>query len=800
MPNMFSNCFPKSGCDELRSFLTTLVVAIGFVVAAGFSTALNGQAVPSPPKGINGYTISIKDKWVNSMGFRPVRVTIATNPVRATVEDESFEISLRSRNWNNHEYLTSSNLVIPAGGKSATIEFYVNDLHTVNSYLNEITISRKGRSILVCQGFTPQTDMQPKLLLIGDEFPRAPETRNLVYRDKARSLSTQNGNYTSATPLPSLDQMIGNGLSVPNAAMGFMPGGTVVTTTPAGQRVQTTPAATGLPAKPAGTTPWMVLSLGQNSIHYSHPDDLPVNWIGYEAIERVLISYSQLESLVAKSSVHRQNLEKWVAVGGSLIVYDTGPKFENANKIWGKLTGDNQRNSPDWRVPKSPIKDIGRMLPTNLDGQSYYGLDQQYWIEPATINQEFDVSKINKWTTYSSPDRFPVKDDNPKNGKKQGGTLFGVCGYIDGQVVAVSDDMSKWTTDDWMYLHNSLVLNGDTVTNRVGLVSPSSQNGYFSIPGIGEPPRGTFQVLIGLFLLVAGPVTMLMLKRIEQMQYLFVAVPLLSVAVCSSLFLYAIFADGSKKWGRVSSVTHLDHRTNMAVTHARSTYYSGKNPGEYELAPDTIGIHYLQSEMNRDVRTRYSNGVMALSGGEISARMPHEICTSRPYSTKERLLITPIADGESVAERQDDSTTTPKKRIKAQNRLGASVRLVIIKSGDKYFKIEDLEAGATSTGVEISNFDEDALNTGARMIHELSPMVDDRWGVSNRAVAVDSTYYDGNYGEQYRVESFIKRRQLKELLNAPNCYIAFLDELPIVSSQIEPVEYKLQCHVVRGQW
>jgi len=315
-------------------------------------------------------------------------------------------------------------------------------------------------------------------------------------------------------------------------------------------------------------------------------------------------------------------------------------------------------------------------------------------------------------------------------------------------------------------------------------------------------------------LLVAGPFMVILLKRTEQMQYLFVAIPLLSAAVCSSLFLYAIIVDGSNRWGRCNSVTHLDHQTSRAVTHTRASYYCGRHPGVYEFSADGLGTAY--HGLSNPSQVEFKKGSMRLSGGDIAARMPHEVTSVRPYETTNRLLVLPGKSGKQEAQSepppssdtdtsnaQSNSSSVVAPRV--QNRLGADVVWAVIRTEDGYFVVQDLPVGQTvdSTVSKIK----DEVSLARALVHELSPQrVGSTYPRSNRNINnwqqpnFNSYGLATSWGEDFRIINMIKRGKLHLLLDRPNSYVAIMEEFPMADEQLEPVQYKMQLHVVRGQW
>ena len=757
---------------RFSGLIAFVMVLLSAILLLDITTTL-AQIQPVVPKGGKGYTVSISQDWAGGFsGFRPVRVTVATNPAKAAAKDERFEIQARSRQYGTQERITSGELIIPAGQKSGTAEIYVNEVNSYNTYDNRILVKDGGRVICQVPGHSQGNTAvsHPSILLISDEFPAREVKQSVCYKGKSKTLAGKPVTFNFKSNLPSVEVLCASVYQT-----GYGGGGT---------------------GKAASLQSLKI----ESGLHYSSFADLPYSWIGLQGTDIILVSLDQLKSLTKANELQRSNLEKWLSAGGTLVVYGTGPKFKKANQIWPALLGADREFIAEgknklWRVPSSKIAELsGPIFPEGHPSSNDYRFDRSTWAFPPNYT-ETDIA-VSKWKQYPNPRKFPKS------------TPFGICDCLDGAIVAVDSDMSKWKQKEWRLLHNSIVTHGRLLSQRVSgsAIGQTLSGTDFQIPGVGEPPVNSFQVLIGLFLLLAGPIMMIVLKRTKQMQYLFVAVPLLSAAVCSCLFLYAVVFEGSTRWGRCNSVTHLDHQTSTAVTHARATYYSGRHPGSYELPVDGLGVAF--PGVSDPSQVDFKNGLMKLSGGKIHARIPHEVTSVRPYQTNNRLVVLPGKSGEEDAAQSkpgSDSDAKPKPDAKSavaprvQNRLGADVKWAMIRTEDGYFVVKDLPAGQT-TDAAVSTLAA-GVSVARSIANKLSPQ---RVGSSYRNRRYSSYYNNRNYGgilgDDYHFVGLLKSGELSELLSRPNSYVALMEDFPLAAEQLEPVQYKMQLHVVRGQW
>ncbi len=714
----------------------------------GVGFAQNGTV----PPGVAGYTVSMQNSWVTpNQGFIPIRVTIDTNPPLAAVEDEKFTISIRQRSYNASGSLVKATVIIPAGSKSGTAELYYPSGASSNVYENKVLIEagefdgRYDRNDLLQADFRFQVSygIQPTLMMISSEFQKPAKRSWVTFKNTVTKLGATQNSFTSRKPLPEfeeLESLFGN------------------------QRL-------GMVANPVATTkrvPSVVMdqSPSISGIHSSH---LPEQWIGLSSIEQIVISASDYRSICANQERDRANIERWVAVGGVLIVIDSGIGFPETDKLLPMLLGPERsvladRIEDQWKIPSLAVRDLDKLL-TNLSrGSNYYYANQGQSYSPA------EVSAIRaRKGLLTSVAKIPSK------------AKFAATTYLNGQIVAVADDMSKWKAADWRLLHNTLALNGKSIRQRIGSMTGKQRIESFRIPGVGDPPVMMFQVLISLFILLAGPVMLLVLKRTQQMQYLFIAVPCLSAAVCFGLFSYAILVDGYKKWGRAQTVTTIDHRTNMVVTHARATYYSGGRPEPYVSTLDTLALTGV-SESADTVVMEFGSESYQVTGGEIRPRSPHEMVTIRSHSTPIRL---------ELIESDDDKSSVQPQVPSIKNSLGSEVLAVAFRTSDGIFVIENLAVGETAEArkVDLRN----ARTTLSTLIRKQSYTSDNsgggRW--------VDDP--DDAWGDEMEVVNNLRSSD-RGFLTSDNSYVAILGEFSLAAEQIEDVEYKLQLHVVRGQW
>ncbi|MEM9940951.1 MAG: hypothetical protein AAF939_05135 [Planctomycetota bacterium] len=501
-------------------------------------------------------------------------------------------------------------------------------------------------------------------------------------------------------------------------------------------------------------------SIGMN-FESCNESDLPKHWIGLTSCERILIEWKDFENLCRKNERQRSNLEAWVAAGGSLIVLGT-KDFSNASDFWELLLGDQrkaaiQKGIGDWQVSMPLIKKLDQVL----DSYSEYENGQYPPFDSKLKRNEYQSLEIPKFETLAD---VPVKNQ------------YAFTRYMDGGISIVPKSYARLTRQDAMDLVNQGRL------EKLGIATRLGDNRFeFKVPGVGEPPYFLFATLLTLFLITAGPVMLIVLRRSGRLHLLMVLVPVLSLMICTSLTLQNILVIGTARYCRFQSVTHFDHRTNLAVSHQQSAYFFGINPRQYEFTFPSLAIHDNDTSFLPYRLDCLEDGIRH-SGGNIATRTHHQFKSLNVISTQKRILIRNLSQ----------------QKLDVENRLGVGVKAAVFRTKDGYFGISNLgaeESGAadmiqsSEDGSKISN---GVSNWWRSQMSEIYPDLNELEKKRNR------------FNFQIQGETYIRLFQafsgdLSLILTEPNSYLAIVEDNPLspASSDVNVVSKR---HLIRGKW
>ena len=751
------------GRRSVKEKLIWLAIAIGSLLSS--TTLVLAQSALPPGK--SGYSVTFDDQYPsNGTGYRTVRIQLETNPKLPVKKDVSFQVTISSRDYGTSSQTTTSvPLLLQSGQSVVSAELYVPRASVYGNQSQQLLIERE-----VFDGqYNPRRDFVYELggnVSINSQFDfpavlfisSAVSPNNGFYFSCCDGKVFFPGSTTLSLPanevIPSFDKLVESCTDATN--------NTVVNRVVPNANANITNSLTGITMVP--------------QIHAVHPAELPQDWIGLSSVEEVLISLDELKKLASAHDVQRDSLEKWVAAGGTLVVTETGISFEHADQVSKLLLGAKraetlEQNNRLWREPSPQQLQIQKPIITTKSGNNYYYNNTQ----PNSIQlDDVEVATADRW----------IERDSVVGLKTESKFLIGQ--HVRGRLVVVADTMNDWSPAEWRRLQNGIQLAGKSLAEQIGLAT-GDEKVLFKIPGVGEPPVIVFQILIGLFILLAGPGIYIVLSRTGQMQLFFLLVPLLSLSVCMGLVGYATIVDGFESWGRVQSVTWVDHRSESAVTHSRCAYFCGTQPSPYRFSRSIVPIA-LTSENSRVTQTWQSSAGLTIAGGDIRSRTPHQIVAIRSHQLEQRLRWLPPQVGADGVKATNDLGTF-------RNQLGSDVMLAVARTEAGWVFVENLATDQFLPAQATDSFRANVLLSALTKDLPISTYTSDQ-----------QLYYGpragsaGSQGSEYNVVEALQQGRGTDYLDQPNTYIAILESFSVVNEQIEPVQYKKQMHVIIGKW
>jgi hypothetical protein len=768
-----------SGGPPSAAIILALVIA-----TCGRSTfAASGTSITLPVLGpgqtnTTGLTLTVDTTWVDSSGYRPVRIELKsiTGPVTA---DRVLTIRIRPKQYYSavDSVVATQVIEIPAGAAktAATISvpaisaWGMFDLDTIEDGQLVEQLSTKN----LAPSFSGTFSGAPKgdggspvvLLLNGDNT------------SLASSLLSIN---------PQFIEIISVGGPTPQLPSAAVPGG---------------------PVANIGTA-------------LSGLSNLPAGWIDYSGLDLIVTSLSKLAVLKDANGAQYAAILDWVKSGGTLIVYGIDSDWGSLQRLDSLAAfdddskGDSAQGSAagNWIAPRRRLNSpLGTLQ--DSDGTPY------------------TTRRIGSRNGSTSSNNTGAVDDTTEDAEDdsvpRGDAPFLTRSRGVGMVVAIRSDPSNrnFTANNftWPWLLNTIGSNRWNWRERWG-VSLYVQNDHFwdfLIPGVGLVPVVQFQVLITLFVIAIGPVNYYLFKRLGKLNLMVLTVPAGALAVTSSLLIYAVIADGFSVRARARSYTHIDQRSGEAQCWTRLSYYAGLSPsGGLTFSQDTSVIPLLaypgeiQTEPARALvwaRTNPSDANSSLeqrlTEGWLRSRTPTQFITARVHKTAARLDVKPVGSGAPP---------------QVNNQLGTPIKwLFLVDDDGNCYRASAVATGAVAALSPVESQVEGGAGYFQRLLSENEPAPPLGSQTDGRSVfglyrqpqvpyvqnlqyqmgnaGYNQLYNSGGSGTLERELADLVEQMVKDKL-PPKTYVAVVESSPEVELGTPSAREESSFHVIRGQW
>ena len=197
-----------------------------------------------------------------------------------------------------------------------------------------------------------------------------------------------------------------------------------------------------------------------------------------------------------------------------------------------------------------------------------------------------------------------------------------------------SDIPSAWRQDkeEWKRFYGSIPR---PASNRGSSYRQGSQTNNFPYSAGKAGGRVGAFVLTTIFLILAGPVNYIYMKRKMKLRMLLVSLPAISMIFCFLMVLFFLATQGFAKRGGSFSLTLLDEPNGAALTLARHSLLSGLYPlGGFQFSPETA---FVPLQPPNDFSIEMTKNLHVRSGIFIPTT-DFQYLTVTPFNTREKLI------------------------------------------------------------------------------------------------------------------------------------------------------------------
>lgn len=163
-----------------------------------------------------------------------------------------------------------------------------------------------------------------------------------------------------------------------------------------------------------------------------------------------------------------------------------------------------------------------------------------------------------------------------------------------------------------------------------------SENGNMQLLDKPPIPVGLLFLLLMAFAIIAGPIHLFVLAKKNRRVWMFVTLPVMSIAAATLIVGSVIANEGLVRIEKTTSLTLLDETLGEATTLGWTGFYATFPPNgqvRFDGATEAVPLFAV-----RDARTDWSDG-QRLTSGWIRSRVPSHFAVRKVESRRERLRI-----------------------------------------------------------------------------------------------------------------------------------------------------------------
>ena len=255
------------------------------------------------------------------------------------------------------------------------------------------------------------------------------------------------------------------------------------------------------------------------------------------------------------------------------------------------------------------------------------------------------------------------------------------------------------------------------------VVGSQNLNGIFPVVERADLPVRGMTFLMLLFILIVGPVNLLVLRAMKRRIWFLWTIPVISAITCLIVLIYSLFTEGVTPSTRTEAVTLLDQSAKRATTSALAAFYCPLTPGDgLRFSAETEVTPLLSADSRRNGDSRevdWSNG-QHLTRGWVNARVPTHFVIRKSEPRRERLQLERAADGTLTVVNGLGAKVKTLWLADAQGRLHKAA--AAIDAGAKSTLAATDESFARGSLPDLSKFVNDPVNQiSSRSLENLKP-------------------------------------------------------------------------------
>lgn len=338
-------------------------------------------------------------------------------------------------------------------------------------------------------------------------------------------------------------------------------------------------------------------------LHTIDSNDMPNSWLAYRPYDCVVMHVDQWNEIQTLDTPSANAFRVWNQSGGVVMVRggsvsDRSRRIKAAEvaEVGSIPTLESIKNAE--ALAGTVIKDFADF--TNPNSSRFQSL---------TTHLDLSEDQVGQWrawfpeggqTIRDSLDAYPPESITAPNGVRAEANLAGLVIHLGKQEPDAPIQILQWASADYLmnWKRHRLLRSGAEP------ILGSSRFFQWGIPGVAQPPVYTFMGLLGVFVILVGPVAYRKTAKSGRSYLMFAIAPMLAIATTLAMLVYGVIADGFGTQTRVRQITWVDGQTGNGITRTRSTYFAGIRPSAGLSFPANADVTLYPDNQQRSWEAR----------------------------------------------------------------------------------------------------------------------------------------------------------------------------------------------------
>jgi len=331
---------------------------------------------------------------------------------------------------------------------------------------------------------------------------------------------------------------------------------------------------------------------------YASVSQCPTDWRGYQSIDAVIGTAETFRKWRQMNRRGFDALRQWMMCGGTVVVTDladanrvcelffvaysqTKEVTENYDRFVGRAEVVYQNELETMQRAKAfvmeasqaastfPVLDLYEVPGWRFTGDAVSNAYLSRLMPTPTMLAERLDRDLRQWELREDWDEAQWRD------------ALSIVPVVAGQLIGLGQAKTSQTPRlvQWHFVRDFIGFRKSAMLRRgVDPILGDARVRRWLIPGVAEPPVYTFMGLLGLFVILVGPVAYRKTAQQGRTHLMFIIAPLLALLTTLAMFGYGIMADGFGTSARIRQLTWVDGRSGDAGERVRATYFAGIRP------------------------------------------------------------------------------------------------------------------------------------------------------------------------------------------------------------------------------